>query len=161
MLNMFANSELIKHEVIGSDTEALASVYVWKVPLLKGSHPLNRSSRCKAVYDGFGCWELRYYSGARKRRRGGPKKGYFVVLELPDGKLYSRHYYKPDALKWYNHVCATVRHQYRPGAMSRDAICDRIFGKRDCYYRQIKDWGNKDHFPSFYDFELYLQQHSV
>lgn len=158
---MFANAELIKHEVIGTETEAFASVYVWKVPLLKGSNPLNRSSRCKAIYKGFGCWEWRYYSGASKRRRGGPKKGYFVVLELSDGKLYTRHYYKPDALKWYNHVCATVRHQYRPGVMSRDDICSMIFGHQDCYYRQVTDWGNKDHFPSFYEFELYLQQHNI
>ena len=158
---MFANAELIKHEVIGSDTKTFASVYVWKVPLLEGSHPLNRSSRCKAIYKRFGCWEWRYYSGDRKRRRGGPKKGYFVVLELPDGKLYTRHYYKPDALKWYNHVRATVRHQYRPGVMSRDAICDRIFGRRDCYYAQVKNLGNKDYFPSFYEFETYLQQHNI
>ncbi len=158
---MFADTELIKHEIIGNKTEPFASAYVWKVPLLKGSNSLKRSNRFKAIYKGFGRREERYYSGVRKRRRGGLKKGYFVVLELPDGKLYSRHYYKPDALKWYNHICATVRHQYRPGVMSRDEICDRIFGKQDCYYRQIKDCGNKDHFPSFYDFEIFLQQHNI
>ena len=158
---MFADTELIKHEIIGNKTEAFASVYVWKVPLLKGSNPLKRSNRFKAIYKGSGCREERYYSGASKRRRGGPKKGYFVVLELSDGKLYTRHYYKPDALKWYNHVRATVRHQYRPGVMSRDDICSRIFGRRDCYYSQVKDLGNKDHFPSFYEFELYLQQHNI
>lgn len=158
---MFANLELIKHEVIGNKDEALASVYVWKVPLLKGSNPLNRSRRFKPIYKGFGCGDERYYSGSRKRRRGGPKKGYFVVLELSDGKLYTRYYYKPDALKWYNHVCATVRHQYRPGVMSRDDIGSVIFGPRDCYYEQVKDLGNKDYFPSFYDFERYLQQHNI